>query len=1258
MRTSLLVLLLTLTSVCRGHAALPPSGPLSLTNLVAWCIVPFDTRQRGPEERAAMLADLGIRRLAYDWRAEHIPTFDAEVRAMKARGIEITAWWFPAALNAEARAILDCLRRQRISPQLWVTLGTEPEPDPVRLARKIAEATDLLAGICSAAAKVGSVVGLYNHLGWFGEPTNQVAILEGLEARGHRNAGIVYNFHHGHDHIDRFPQLMRIMSPRLLAVNLNGMVRDGDRHGRKILPLGGGDAELAMLQTLLASGWSGPVGVLGHTDEDAEVKLRKELAGLRQLVPQLRPPTPAAGLAPAEPHTPSATSPPPATPPDTPQPLVPGRFGPALDARVHQILTTGQPEFRSPPLLVEAWIRLDQAADGNVIVSSEVRDSPTHWELFTRPGSGELAFYSTGLLPSEVRSGVNVCDGDWHHVAVLQGASDIRLFVDGRPSVRIPVRRTFRPGPGGAPFAIGRRVDDNGPGCHGLIEGVRLTRRPRGGHGFGREALSADPDTLAAWIFTTPDALEGWTPPVLAVQPSPARPSPETPPAAAPAPPPPATPAQASSINRDEPWKQVEGDWIDDRWNRTVPGRWQAYTLPSPSGPVRKGLAVRLGVPPLATVLYDTATGQWRSVWKDGFLRFDPVRFGLLNRPQPEGNILLGLDEPSGWTGGEFQWHGFAVQDDRLVIEYTVGDLLIRESPGAIEDAGAIVLTRDFEFGANTRTTARLTLLTGPPERALSGIAGSTEYHGFRDDDSVSVVAIEPRSHLRLIRPEPTTVAVEIQPRDLPLRARLRVFTGAARQLASSTALYTPPASSSNLAEAVATARGAGGNPVTVSGQLGPDRGAYVIDTIPIPSDNPWNALVFCSGIGFFANGDAAVSTLHGDVWRVSGLDASLRQVTWRRIAQGLYQPLGLVMVDDRPVVLCRDRLIRLQDVDGDGVTDYYESLSDLIETSPGGHDYATSLCTDDAGNFYYVDPLGAHRISPDGRRKDTLARGFRNPNGMGVSPDGSIVTVAPQQGEWTPSSVIHELRPDGWYGFPGPRPAPGRPLGYDLPLCWIPHRIDNSSGSQIWASGDRFGPLSGHLLHLSWGRCTILLTLRDVVGDVPQGAVVPLPGRFLSGPMRGAFSPADGQLYVVGSQGWQTAAARDGSLQRLRWTGRNLPLPVSWQARRGALILTFNQPLDREAAQDPGSYALEAWNYRYASEYGSRDWSVRNPRREGRDAWPVRSATLGAEGRIVRLEVPDLQPVMQFGLRFNLDTANGDPAAGEMYGTIHRLHP
>ena len=42
-----------------------------------------------------MLSRLGFKKFAYDYRAEHIPTFGAELDALKRHHIELTAWWFP-----------------------------------------------------------------------------------------------------------------------------------------------------------------------------------------------------------------------------------------------------------------------------------------------------------------------------------------------------------------------------------------------------------------------------------------------------------------------------------------------------------------------------------------------------------------------------------------------------------------------------------------------------------------------------------------------------------------------------------------------------------------------------------------------------------------------------------------------------------------------------------------------------------------------------------------------------------------------------------------------------------------------------------------------------------------------------------------------------------------------------------------------------------------------------------------------------------
>ncbi len=74
------------------------------SNLAAWCIVPFDAKKRGPEERAAMLEHLGFTKFVYDYRAEHVPTFDAEMEALQKHHIELLGWWFPGVLNAGSKA--------------------------------------------------------------------------------------------------------------------------------------------------------------------------------------------------------------------------------------------------------------------------------------------------------------------------------------------------------------------------------------------------------------------------------------------------------------------------------------------------------------------------------------------------------------------------------------------------------------------------------------------------------------------------------------------------------------------------------------------------------------------------------------------------------------------------------------------------------------------------------------------------------------------------------------------------------------------------------------------------------------------------------------------------------------------------------------------------------------------------------------------------------------------------------------------------
>lgn len=259
-------------------------------NLVAWCIVPFDDRARSPEDRAAMMERLGIRRLAYDWRAEHLPTFEEELDALERHQIELTALWFPTTLDDTTRFFLDTLKAHGLKTQLWVTGGGEPATTVEDQEARVRAEAERIRPIAEAADAIGCTVALYNHGGWFGEPENQLAIIALLERQGIDNVGIVYNLHHGHDHLDLFPELLSRMKPHLLALNLNGMTRGGDQHGKKILVLGAGDEDLALLRVIRDSGWRGPVGILNHTQEDAEARLRANLQGLETLVENL--PTP------------------------------------------------------------------------------------------------------------------------------------------------------------------------------------------------------------------------------------------------------------------------------------------------------------------------------------------------------------------------------------------------------------------------------------------------------------------------------------------------------------------------------------------------------------------------------------------------------------------------------------------------------------------------------------------------------------------------------------------------------------------------------------------------------------------------------------------------------------------------------------------------------------------------------------------------------------------------------------------------------
>ena len=281
-----LLSLLTLSSLPM-HAA-TPEELFAPGNLHAWCVVPFDAKHRGPEERAEMLQKLGFQHFVYDWRAKDIPTFDAEIEALQKHGIELTAWWSPTAPHDPAlQTILDAFKRHNVHPQLWVMGGGEPTKSPEEQEARVAQEAERIRQIEALARPYGCKVELYNHNRWFGVMDNEVAIVERLKKLGVTDVGIVYNFSHGHDDIADFPAIWKRIQPYVVAVNVTGMMKNGSG---KLMPPSQGDSELGMLKVIVDSGWKGPVGLIAEQGGDAEVTLGNYLRGLEWCKKELEKP--------------------------------------------------------------------------------------------------------------------------------------------------------------------------------------------------------------------------------------------------------------------------------------------------------------------------------------------------------------------------------------------------------------------------------------------------------------------------------------------------------------------------------------------------------------------------------------------------------------------------------------------------------------------------------------------------------------------------------------------------------------------------------------------------------------------------------------------------------------------------------------------------------------------------------------------------------------------------------------------------------
>lgn len=437
---------------------------------------------------------------------------------------------------------------------------------------------------------------------------------------------------------------------------------------------------------------------------------------------------------------------------------------------------------------------------------------------------------------------------------------------------------------------------------------------------------------------------------------------------------------------------------------------------------------------------------------------------------------------------------------------------------------------------------------------------------------------------------------------------------------------------------------------------------AFAVDELTLPASNPWNAQVRATGIDFFADSDtAALCTWDGDVWFIEGLSQDQGELTWHRIASGMFQPLGLKIVDEQIFVTCRDQLVVLRDLNGDRETDYYECFNSDHQVTEHFHEFAMGLQVDDEGNFYYAKS-GRHakravvphhgtllKVSKDGRKTDIVATGFRAANGVCINPDGSFF-VTDQEGHWNPKNRINWVTEGGFYGnmYSFTDVTDSSDEAMSQPLCWLTNAFDRSPAELLWVPEDAWGPLGGSLLNLSYGYGKIFVVPHESVAGQLQGGMCQLPIPDMpSGLVRGRFHPVRKDLYACGMFSWAGSRQAPGCFHRIRYQDKPSYLPLELRAREQRLEIEFANTLDASALEAE-RFKVKAWDLKRTPNYGSKHYNERQ--------LSVESASLGADGKTVIVSIPEISPTWGMSVEYRLRGENGEDFDGVIHNSIYNI--
>ncbi|MEH6584645.1 MAG: c-type cytochrome [Halioglobus sp.] len=404
-------------------------------------------------------------------------------------------------------------------------------------------------------------------------------------------------------------------------------------------------------------------------------------------------------------------------------------------------------------------------------------------------------------------------------------------------------------------------------------------------------------------------------------------------------------------------------------------------------------------------------------------------------------------------------------------------------------------------------------------------------------------------------------------------------------------------------------------------------------------------------GMAFRSDGNLLVSSWDrdGGVFLVDPQAPAKTRV--RRIAEGLHEPLGLTVVEDRIFVLQKQEITELVDHDGDDIIDEYRTIANSWPTSANFHSFAFGLVHRE-GYLYglfsiCVQPGGAtcpeqqpsqgktFQISLATGETEYFATGFRTPNGIALGPDDELF-VTDNQGDWLPASKLLHVEQGKFYGVRFVLDKDNADAVETPPVVWLPQNEIGNSPTQPIVLNE--GPYSGQLIFGDVYHGGIKRVYMERIAGALQGAVFRFSAGFQGGVNRIVRGP-NNALYLgeIGNPpNWGEVNKAWHGLEKLSYKGKPAYEILRINATSSGFNLTLSEPLDKGLEPKASDLVARQWFYYPTEQYGGPKYDETQ--------LTVSSLQLSGDRRTLHAEVPGLKAgyVVYMALDRRLLSASG----------------